>query len=368
MESLPSCRLMLYKSFFSEKEKLLLENGEMKVSSFLYDTGVHALRLVNTRGELIFLPFQGQQIWDCTFDGRRLTMKSMFEKPFDTDNYFKTYGSFLLHCGATAIGNPAKEDTHPQHGELPLARYQIAYIIAGIDEKGRYIGIGGEYEHISAFRDHYIAEPFIKLYEDSAIISVSMSVMNLKHTDMELMYLMHFNFIPVDYSDILYSAKCDPMNVKTHMNLLPGLSDTEYAAKYAKYLCEMEKNPSMHNKLTPDLMFDPEICFTIKYLTDADGYAYTLQRHPDGYAHYVRHVPAELPLAIRWIVRNPDQEAMGMALPATSEHLGYIDSKKKGNYKILKPFEKIKFHGEAGLLKPEESNKVAEKIKAILEG
>ena len=203
----------LNKGFFSEKEKLILENGELKVSSFLYDTGVHALRIRNLRGEFVFLPYQGQQIWDATFDGRRLTMKSMFEKPFSTRDYFETYGGLLLHCGATAMGTPTKEDNHAQHGELPNAPYQKAFVDAGADEKGRYIGLGGEYEYVIAFHHHYLAAPYLKIYEDAAVISVTMSVTNLKHTEMELMYLMHINYIPVDNSDIIYSAIKDPEHV-----------------------------------------------------------------------------------------------------------------------------------------------------------
>ncbi len=52
----------LQKAFFSGKEKLLAENGGISVSSFLYDSGVHGLRVKNRRGEIILLPFQGRQI------------------------------------------------------------------------------------------------------------------------------------------------------------------------------------------------------------------------------------------------------------------------------------------------------------------
>ena len=33
-----------------------------------------ALRIINARGEIIVLPFQGQQIWRANFDGRDLTL------------------------------------------------------------------------------------------------------------------------------------------------------------------------------------------------------------------------------------------------------------------------------------------------------
>lgn len=358
--------IRLDRKYFGEAEKVLLENGEIIVSAFLYDTGVHALRIRNTRGEIIMLPYQGQQIWDATFDNRRLTMKSMFKKPFDTRVYGETYGCFLLHCGATAMGAPSKEDTHPLHGELPNAKYQSAFIDAGCDDKGKYVGVGGDYEHIIAFRDHFLAQPYIRLYENDAVVSVTMSITNLKHTDMELMYMMHINFLPVDYSNLIYSAKCDSENVFTHVSLpshMPVAGDT---ARFMEFVNKVAKDPAIHNKLTPDLLFDPEICFTIKYLSDEKGFAYSLQQHPDGYADYVRHRPEELPFVIRWIARTPDLDVISLALPATAQHLGYSDAKKKGNLVVMKPFEKKEFHGEAGLLRPEEADKVAAVISGIL--
>ena len=71
------------------------------------------MRLSNGEGELIILPFQGQQIWSANFGGRDLTMRSMFDQPRATRNYLETYGGFLLHCGFTAMGVPAEGDTHP---------------------------------------------------------------------------------------------------------------------------------------------------------------------------------------------------------------------------------------------------------------
>ena len=119
-------KLTLHKSFFSEKEKPLLEAGAFSVSSFLYSTGVAALLVKNKKGELIWLPYKGQQIWRATFCGRELTMKSTFPEPVDTHEFNASYGCYLLHCGMTAMGNPTPEDTHPQHGELPSIMYENA--------------------------------------------------------------------------------------------------------------------------------------------------------------------------------------------------------------------------------------------------
>ena len=74
------CREMIMQSTinlnlvgFSRSETVLVQHGEIKVSAFRYASGVAALRIINRVGEIIMLPFHGQQIWDAHFYGRRLT-------------------------------------------------------------------------------------------------------------------------------------------------------------------------------------------------------------------------------------------------------------------------------------------------------
>jgi hypothetical protein len=150
--------------FFPERVRTLVESGPLSAAAFRFDSGVCGLRLANEVGALTMLPFQGQQIWSAEFRGRNLTMQSMFTEPRATREYLETYGGFLLHCGATAMGVPTEEDTHPLHGELPNAPYQAAFIEIGQDDKGPYIGLGGRYQHTVAFNHNYVAEPMVKLY------------------------------------------------------------------------------------------------------------------------------------------------------------------------------------------------------------
>ena len=144
-------------------------------------------------------------------------MKSMFRQPSPIQVFSNNYGGFLLHCGATAMGVPSKEDSHPVHGELPNAPYQKAFLRTGNDEKGCYIGIGGQYHYIEAFKYNYLAEPYVKMYENSTVLDISMKITNLKNSDMEFMYLMHINFKPEDNSQLIYSAQANPGNVKVHI-------------------------------------------------------------------------------------------------------------------------------------------------------
>lgn len=54
-----------------------------------------------------------------------------------------------------------------------------------------------------------------------------------------------------------------------------------------------------------------------------------------------------------------------MVLPATGEHLGYENAKKRGEVKLLPPLGKVSFTIEAGYLDKEHSDSVRKKIEEI---
>jgi hypothetical protein len=358
--------IQLHETFFTEKEKILVEHDGLSALLFRYESGVCGLRIKNSRGQLVMLPFQGQQIWDCEFEGRNLTMKSMFTQPYPTKDYLATYGGFFLHCGATAMGVPSKEDTHPLHGELPNATYQKAYLQVGSDERGAFIGLGGQYEYIVAFNHHYLFEPVVKLYADSTVFPFSASLTNLKCTEMEYMYMTHVNFRPVDNGRIVYSAPCTPEHTRVSINVPKHIKSSHPIEEFKAFLNALKDDPNKHTVLTPDLILDPEVIFFIDYLADEEGWAHSMQVHPDGYAHYLRHRPAELEKGVRWMCRTPDQDALGLYLPATAEHQGYLAEKAKGNIKFLPAKDSVTFHLEAGLLDPDEAKEMEKKISKIL--
>ena len=349
--------------FFAERERILVQHDSLSASTFLFESGVCGLRLANGLGHLVLLPFQGQQIWSVEFGGRNLTMKSMFIEPRPTQVYLETYGGFLIHCGATAMGVPSSGDTHSLHGELPNAAYQKAHVVAGEDESGAYIGVGGQYQHTVAFNHNYVAQPQVKLYAGSTLFELAMTIINLKHSEMEVMYLAHVNFRPVENGRLVYSANCTPEHARvresipSHIRPQPG---------YVEFLDELARHPEKHNVLVPGLLFDPEVVFYIDYLADKDGWAHTMQIRPDGSADYIRHRPDQLDKGIRWISLTADQEALGMVLPATAEPEGYLAEKAKGNIKILPPRGKIRFDLEMGMLPPPEVKRVEERIVHIV--
>lgn len=353
----------LHPSFFGEAERPLVTCGELAASAFTFPSGVQALRLSNAAGHIVVLPFQGQQIWDAHFLGRTLTMRSMFDQPYPTTEYLRTYGGFLLHCGVTAMVVPAAGDSHPLHGELPNARYQSAQLLCGEDAGGAYLAVTGEYRHTVAFAANYVARPLVKLHVGSSRLTVSLTVRNLKQTPMELMYLAHANFRPVDHGRLVYSAVCTPKHVRVRSSIP---SHIRPAPGYREFLQELEAHPEKHNVLAPGLAFDPEVVLFVDYLADQQGWAHSMQVHPDGSADFISHRPDQLDHGVRWISRTPDQDALGMVLPATAEPEGYTAEKAKGNVKTLAGGAEWRCDMEMGALAPVEAQTMAAAIEQTL--
>jgi hypothetical protein len=350
----------LQPSFFGEKERLLVEHGDLQASAYCYDSGVAALRFTNNVGEVVALPFHGQQIWSVNFMGRDLHMRSTFAEPRNIREYLHNYGAFLVHCGAKAIGVPSKEDTHPLHGELPHAPYESAYIQLGEDEGGQYIGMGGVYHYTIAFNTNYRAEPFFKIYADSGLIYMSMTITNLRGADMDLMYMAHVNFRPVDNGKLVYSAR--PEHVRVSKGALQG----KPKPGFAEFLEMLAHNPSAHHTLSPDLPLDPEIVLSIDYDADSEGWAHSLQIHPTSGVDYIAHRPDQLPKGIRWIARTSDEDSLGLILPATSEVAGYLAEKAKGNVQTLPPHGRFTCEVIAGAIDRKEAAQIEANIQHIL--
>lgn len=350
--------------FFTEAEKTLAEYEGLTASIFRYKSGVCGVRLSNQVGQMSMLPFQGQQIWHLEFYGRVLTMQSMFDEPYATTEYLNTYGGFLLHCGATAMGVPTAEDRHALHGELPNAPYQTAQLLIGQDERGQYLGLTGRYQYTVAFSHNYVARPVVKLYANSSLVSISMDIHNLKRSEMELMYMAHVNFRPVEEGRLVYSAPCDPEHIRVRSSIPSHVSPPP---GYREFLAELAAHPEKHNLLKPELAFDPEVVFFIDYMADEAGWAHSMQLHPDDSADFISHRPDQLDHGVRWISRTADQDALGLVLPATAEPEGYTAEKGKGNIKMIPAGDSFHFDLEVGALTPVEAREMEIRIQQILQ-
>lgn len=355
-------KIYLYSELFSRDKKVLYEDGNLSAVAFKYSTGVEAITLKNDKGYITLLPFMGQMAWDMEFLGHNLVMKSIFDEPqFCEENYGETYGCFLMHCGLTAMGNPTPQDTHKPHGELPIARYKEAYIVTGEDEKGKYISLSGVYTHLRAYEIHYDFTPECRLYEGASTIEETVTFTNKKCIPLEYFYLCHINYLPVDGSKLLYTA--DHKNIIAHEEVPEGYMEPA-AQNTREYAYKLQKDASLMDTIDSKTQsYEPEIVFTCKYDADENGDAHTMQILPDGYSCYVCHRPEELPFGLRWIARTKDEDALGMVLPATAEHKGYIYCKEHGYEKYLNSGETMTYHIKTGILNPEETEKIKNAIK-----
>ena len=341
-----------------EKEKQLCCIGEFFVSTFRYNSGVAALRVKNARGEIIMLPFQGSQVWRAKFDGRELTMLSMFEEPRATQVYLETYGGFLIHCGITGLGAPGPQDSHSLHGELPNAPMDSAILEMDVSR----ITVLSNYQHTVAFSTNYNVKVSTSLSMGSALMDVSVEVENLKATPMDLMYLAHANFKPVDNGELHYSADYNAQSVRVrrsipaHVVAKPG---------YESFLVELAENPARSHVLKPELTFDPEVVFEFDPKSDVDGLAHALHRHPEGFSDYISFRPDQAPLAMQWICRTEDQDGLGMAFPSTSGVEGYNAEKTKGRVVELPKGETWRINMSMGHLTSRETADAIAKIYAI---
>lgn len=353
-------RINLHHSMFAEAERALARCSTINVSTFRYDGGIAALRITTPRAELVVLPFTGQQIWRAAFDGRDITMGSIFDEPVDTRVYLETYGAFLIHCGMLAIGGPAPEDTHPLHGELPNAPFQTAYL--DFDEASGSVTLGGSYHHKVAFTAHYRAMPSITLGQNDTHIDVKMQVENLASKPMELMYLAHANFRPVDNGELIYAAPYTPeavrvrQSIPSHISPPPGYSD---------FIDDLVRDPRLHHRLDPALTFDPEVVFSISMTPDDAGWAHAMQRHPDGVADFISYDTSTCPTAGRWICRTPEQQGLGIAFPATAGVEGYLAEKAKGNLVDLAAGGTWVASMRMGTLDPDAAARMAQKIDHV---
>jgi hypothetical protein len=137
---------------------------------------------------------------------------------------------------------------------------------------------------------------------------------------------------------------------------------------HAEFLRELARDPSRHNVFAAGQAYDPEAVLYVDYLADREGWAHSMMAHPDGYASCIRHKPSQLRHGVRWISRTPDQDCLGIVLPATAEPEGYAAEKAKGNVQSLAGGDSVRYEIEAGLLTPAEAKTEEAAITSILGG
>ena len=257
----------------------------------------------------------------------------------------------MLHCGFTAMGCPAPEDTHPLHGELPNIPYDTAMLTVEDDS----MTLSGSCRYRVGFTADYTFAPSVTLAADATVFDLEIAATNHRRAPMEYMYLCHVNFRPEDGGELVYSAPYDPAHVKVHYKF-EGITDPDAYRRLRAYMDAIAADPCVHHVFDQTReCYDPEICMTVFYSPDAQGFAHTMQVLPDGWVYYIAHEVAPLPYVVRWLSRTGDEEACGMALPATAEHNGFIKARADGQVRTLGSGETYRAKMRVGLLAPEEA-------------
>ena len=352
-------KIAVFKEMFGEKRRVLARFGEFEAESFRYSTGVEALKLSNSRGSFTILPFMGQMVWRCDFDGRELAMKSMHDEPEMCKTSFnESYGCFMMHCGLTAMGNPTPEDTHVGHAELPIAPYRDAWIEFGEDRAGAYAEVGGEFVNRLCFTHNYTFSPRVRLRAGAAKLEISASVRNNKDIPFEYYYLCHVNHRPVDGSKIVESplAKAPIVNHEVPDGYYKPWADATNA-----WLAKLDEDFTRQAVVgAKGESYRPEIVNCYFHKADRSGVATVMQMYPrNSGAVYVSYRPGELPYATHWIARTCDEDALGMCLPATAEHKGRLYCQAHRQQRVLAPGKTVSFSIETGLLKASEAKAMA---------
>ncbi|WP_462380019.1 aldose 1-epimerase family protein [Pseudomonas sp. Marseille-QA0892] len=343
-------RIPLYPQLWEQASRLLLESAHFSARAWTYPSGVKALSLENSRGELVVLPWQGQMIWSAEFDGQNLTMHNMFTQPRPSAGVIGTYGCFMFHSGLLRNGCPGPEDDHALHGEMPCATMDEAWLEVGEDEHGAYLRLGGTCEYVQGFGDHYRANPSVTVRPESGLFEIGMHVVNAAAKPMDLMYMAHMNYAYVDGGRLTQPLGCERVRVRAsvpeHVRPTP---------EWTAYIAELRQDPASLKVLDSPALYDPEIvCFFDDVQSDAAGQAHFFLEHPNGAAFYTRYSPQQFEHAARWILHNPDQQVAAFVLPATCEPEGYTAELAKGHVRSLAPGASAEFSVTTGYLNVQE--------------
>lgn len=334
-------RLPLWRTLFTEQPKILLENSDFTVTAFRFASGVEGLKVQNSRGHLVILPWMGQMIWDAEFDGHDLTMRNMFSQPKPATEVVATYGCFAFHSGLLANGCPSPEDSHPLHGEMACAAMDKAWLEIDADS----LRITGRYEYVMGFGHHYQAQPAVVLRKDSALFDIQMAVTNLASVAMPLQYMCHMNYAYVPGAT--FSQNIPDGALKLRESVPAHVKPTERWLAFNQRILQGEATLSTLNE---PQYYDPEIVFFADKLGEYTDKPEFRMIAPDGTTYMTRFSSAELNYVTRWILYNGDQQVAAFALPATCRPEGFLAAERSGTLLSVAPQQTRTFTVTTGIV------------------
>jgi hypothetical protein len=334
-------RLPLWRSLFTELPRILLENSDFTVTAFRYASGVEGLKVQNSRGHLVILPWMGQMIWDAEFDGHDLTMRNMFSQPKLATEVVATYGCFAFHSGLLANGCPSAEDTHPLHGEMACAAMDEAWL----ELEGDALRVTGRYEYVMGFGHHYQAQPAVVLRKASALFDIQMAVTNMASVAMPLQYMCHMNYAYVPQAT--FSQNIPDAALKLRESVPAHVKPTEQWLAFNQRIIQGEASIAT---LDAPVFYDPEIVFFADKLDEYTDTPEFRMIAPDGTTFMTRFSSAELNYVTRWILYNGDQQVAAFALPATCRPEGFLAAARNGSLIEIAPQQTRSFTVTTGIV------------------
>lgn len=332
--------IYLCKAQFSEKEQLIFQNDKLSAVGFKYSSGIEAIKLINSKGFVIVLPFYGQIIWDAQFLGQDLKMKNMFNEPKLGSTIIDTYGCFSYHSGLIRNGCPSPEDDHPLHGEMPCANMDQAWLM--VDENS--LGVGGKVEYVKGFGDHYLAQPETIIYADSSEFDINMQVTNLASVEMPLQYMCHMNYCYEHGAT--FSQNLPESAVQLRQTIPAHVKPTP---QWLEFNQKIQRGEYQLNALENDEMYNPEIVFFMDNLQQYQANLEYRMHSPKGHTYVTKFSSAQFNHATRWILYNADQQVGAFVLPATCRPEGYLAAEKAGTLIWLQPHETRHFSVTTGI-------------------
>lgn len=331
----------LRKAQFNQQEEIIIQSEYFKVLGFKYNSGIEAIKIENSKGHLIILPYMGQIIWDAKFLDEDLCMHNMFSEPKQSNEIAATYGCFAFHSGLIRNGCPCTEDDHPLHGEMPCANMDKAWL--EVDD--HQIVIKGEYEYIMGFGDHYLAMPSVSIEKDTSLFEIKMKVQNLASVPMPLQYMCHMNAAYFPGAKMTQNIPDSAIKLREsipgHIKPTPQWIDFNNTLKAQSTPIEQLSTPEM---------YDPEIVY---FMDDLSKYTYKAEfkmEIANGKTLITRFDTAQLSYATRWILYNGDQKVGSYVLPATCRPEGYLAAEKSGTLIQLQPKEIREFIVTTGII------------------
>lgn len=317
-------RIRLDTAQFGPREVWLLRSTLYSISLFRFGSGVEAARIACDRGELIWLPFLGQQLWDWKIDGKSRKFTGFVESPAFGRNFLQNYGAFLVHCGMSAMGNPGPDDTHPQHGEMPCARFDRAWIELSARDGEQGLALCGSLHWHVPYQCHYRCVLRTIVDPSGTSVRVEIAVENESGAPMELMYLGHLNFALMGDAMIRGMGELADGSIR--------IRDPHVAAGARERLRVGAFYPSR-------VLADPEFVATIDHCTALSDEIQSQLVLADGSSFWVRHGKTPLDHQVVWITNTPDRGACGFHLPSTGGPEGLAAARAAGEVKIIQPRE-----------------------------